>query len=407
MNEQLDKRVELAINELWINPWNGDGEKAKAMLEEAVKEGNGDACFFLGRCYLGECFINSHFGFEENREIGMEYFNKSIELGSAIGMFGTQRLAGFAPRCGSFIHEPYTSLKEIWDVVYNLAEKGQIFCQYMIGNAFYYGDCIEMLGYKDDDVDRAMIQCFQKQAITFFEKSIDAGLTMAIPNLITILTSGDYGMPVDQTRADALKKRGADLNDPFCECEFARTLEDSDLKQAVQLYERSLQHGGHDANYYLGELYNRGGKLPQDVRKAKNYYENGLKADSHVIGCQNGLGSIYFYGGDGIEPNYDKAFSLFKKTRKELDWCSDMLGTCYLKGWGTSVDYEAARNEFLIYPAEELSAIGLGEIYCFGLGVKQNIRTGMEYLNKFPNNPRVAEIKSHFKRSLFGWKEIK
>lgn len=66
-----------------------------------------------------------------------------------------------------------------------------------------------------------------------------------------------------------------------------------------------------------------------------------------------------------------------------------MLGTCYLKGWGTSIDYEAARNEFLVYPAEELSAIGLGEIYCFGLGVKQNIRTGMEYLDKFPNNPTL------------------
>lgn len=172
MSQQLNQRAETAIRQLWLEPWNNDGKEAKAMLEEAAAEGNGDACFFLGRCYLGECFIKPKFGFEENEELGNEYFNKSIELGSAIGMFGTQRLAGFKPRCGSFIHEPYSSLKEIWDVVNELAESGQPFCQYMLGNAYYYGDCIEMLGYNDDEVDFSLIQSFQKKAMELFEKSI-------------------------------------------------------------------------------------------------------------------------------------------------------------------------------------------------------------------------------------------
>lgn len=100
MSQQLDKRVEYAIDQLWVNPWNGDGKKAKDMLDEAAKEGNGDAYFFLGCCYLGECYVNPRFGFEENIDLGMEYFNKSIELGSAIGMFGAQRLGGFEPRGG-------------------------------------------------------------------------------------------------------------------------------------------------------------------------------------------------------------------------------------------------------------------------------------------------------------------
>lgn len=65
----------------------------------------------------------------------------------------------------SYVHSPYTSLKEIWDEVNNLAENGQVFCQYMVGNAYYYGDCLEMLGYDDDQVDLPLIQSFQKKPL--------------------------------------------------------------------------------------------------------------------------------------------------------------------------------------------------------------------------------------------------
>lgn len=407
MSQQLDKRVETAIKKLWLEPQNNDGDEAKAMLEEAAKEGNGDACFFLARCYAGECFIPPKFGFPENDALSEEYFNKSIELGSAIGMFGTQRVGGFKPRCGSFIHAPYSSLKEIWDAVNDLAESGQAFCQYMIGNAYYYGDCIEMLGYEDEDVNLPLIQSFQKQAIRLFEMSIEQGCTMAIVNLVNILSSGDYDMPIDKKRVNELLKQGAQLQDPYCECEYANTIKESNPEDAVKLYEAALSHGNTEAYYYLGKIYSFDGEMPQDLKKAKSYYEKSLEADSHPVGCKNMLGKIYFYGGDGIEPDYNKAFTLFKQTRSKDDWCSDMLGHCYLKGLGTGVDYAAARTEFLIYADEELSAIGLGEIYCYGLGVKQDIAKGMRYLNEFSENPRVKDIKSHFKKGLFGWKQIK
>lgn len=91
----FDSRVEEAIQQLWVDPWNGDGEHAKKLLEEAAEEGNGDAYYFLGRCYLGNEFIFPKFGFKEDYERGIAYFNKSIELGSAVGIFGAGTLGSY------------------------------------------------------------------------------------------------------------------------------------------------------------------------------------------------------------------------------------------------------------------------------------------------------------------------
>lgn len=400
----FDTRVEEAIRQLWIDPWDGDGETAKSLLEEAAKEGDADAYFFLGRCYLGPAFVLPRFGFEENEELGKEYFNKSIELGSAIGMFGTRRLAGFQPRCGSYVQPPYHSLKEVWDAVYSLANEGEIFCQYMLANAYYYGDCIEMMGIPEEQVDIGMVQSFQRKAIELYEKTIEKRFAFSIGNLIDILSSGDYGMEKNPKRVQELIEIGARLQNPVYECEYANQLEDTNIEEAVRFYEKSILHGGIDAYFYLGKLYGYDGKLPQDLHKAMYYYQKGIEADETLVGCNNGLGEIYYTGGDGMEPDYEKAVECFKRARSQDNtWCSPMLGQCYLKGLGTPVDYEAAREEFLKNPEDETSAVGLGEIYCYGLGVKANPRMAMtKYILPHIGNKRAQEIRAEFRAGKFG-----
>ena len=83
-----------------------------------------------------------------------------------------------------------------------------------------------------------------------------------------------------------------------------------------------------------------------------------------------------------------------------------MLGTCYLKGLGTQVDYVKAKEEFERCPEKALSAVGLGEIYAYGLGVPVDIKKAMSYLDKFPQHEHVIANKKNFKRTLFGWKRI-
>lgn len=148
------------------------------------------------------------------------------------------------------------------------------------------------------------------------------------------------------------------------------------------------------------------GAFPMDLKKAVSLLMEGFGKDPDNTGLTNNLGYIYYRGGEGVERDYEKAVKYFEMSIKRNDWCSDMLGTCYLNGFGTSKDYVKAKELFLKYPGEELSAIGLGKIYCYGLGTKQDIKKGMEYLDKFSENKEGQEIKSHFKKSLFGWKQI-
>lgn len=395
----FDLRVEEAIQQLWIDPWNGDGEKAKRLLEEAVNDGDKDACFFLGRCYLGEEFILPKFGFEENEKLGAKYFNMSIERGSAIGILGARRLAGFTPRSGSYIQPPFSSLKDVWDEVCHLAEEGEVFCQYMLANAYYYGDCIEMLGVPEDAVDISMLQSFQKNAMHLYEMTIEKKLTLGIGNLIDILSSGDYGIRKDPDHVQKLIEIGAKLCHPFFECEYAIQLQNTDIDKAVDLYHKSIAHGSGRSYYYLGKLYGYNGKIKQDLSKAINYFKKGIEHNDKDVGCYNLLGEIYFKGGDGIEPDYVNAVKCFEKARSlDNEWCASMLGQCYLRGLGTPVDYEAAMREFMLDPDDEWSAVGLGEMYCYGLGVTAKPNLGMrKYIIPNLDNERAKEIYKDFR----------
>ena len=407
MSSVFDERVEFAVQNLWVIPSVEKSREARRMLEEAANGGDGDACFFLARCYLGDCFVDPRFGFEEDEDKGGKWLEKGLERGSAVTMFGAMRLAGFKPAKGTFVYPPYGSLKEIWDEVWRKAQAGQVFCKYMIANAYYFGDVIEFMGMNSDAVTLKDVVEFQTRAVSLYEGIISTGSVLGISNLINIITSGDFGLPKNEKRAKELRHIGASRGVAMYERMEGRDLEEAGrIQEAAEMYERAMEHNDADACYRLGRLYSYDGKLPLNLRKAIECFSRGIELSEDVRGCANRLGEIYFYGGQDLEPDYAKAVGLFLRVRADNSWSADMLGTCYLKGWGIQQDYGAARKEFEVKPSSCLCALGLGEIYAWGRGVKRDIRKAMEYWNKFPEHPRVIEYKSHFKKTLFGWSEV-
>ncbi len=407
MSNVFDERVEFAVQNLWVVPNVEKSREARRLLEEAAGEGNGDACFFLARCFFGSCFVDPRFGFEDDDRKGERWLEKGLELGSAVAMFGAKRVGGFKPARGTFVYPPYGSLKEIWDEVEKKARAGQIFCRYMVANAYYYGDVISFLGLDPESVTLENVVDFQQRAIGLYEEIIAAGSVLGISNLINIITSGDFGIHKNERRAKELQRIGASRGVAEYERREGRDLEAAgNIAEAAKMYRRAAEHNDAEACYRLGTMYTYNGNLPLDLKKAIEYFSRGIELREDFTGCYNRLGEIFFYGGQGIEPDYDRAAKLFLKVRADNNWSADMLGTCYLKGWGVPQDYGAARKEFELNPASCLCALGLGEIYAYGRGVKQDIKKAMEYWNLFPEHPRVIEYKSHFKKKLFGWSEV-
>lgn len=411
MAHTFDKRVAYAIGNLWLHIHSGKGFEAKEKLEEAVKDGDGDACYFLGRCYAGRGFISPEHGLPEDNTLAEKYFDLSIERGSAIGMFGSLRLGGYKPKSGSHVHAPYHTLKEVWDEVNEMAAAGELFCEMMIANAYYYGDAAKFLDKNSKTVPN--IEDFVKleyewanKAIAMYENCIAHGLYMVIGNLIDLYTSGDAGIPKQPEKGLELRHLGARMGIGFYEIATGKEYcEKGQANAAEELFLSALRHGEKEAAYYLGEMYTFRGSMPRNLYSASQYLEDALAAGSHSTSCHNLLGEIYFYGGDGILPDYDRAFPhLLAAYKDESMWGSDMLGTCYLKGLGTKTDYEKALQLFEKDVLKPMSCIGIGEIYAYGLGVKPDIRSAMVYWNNHPKDERVLANKKNFKRTLLGWK---
>ena len=407
--QKHDDRIGQAVQILWIDRNADRGAEAVRLLTQAAEEENAEAYYVLARCYAGPHFIDPVFKFPDREDKVEEYLNLSIEKGSALGMFAARRVAGFQPRCGSFVHEPYHSDKEIWDEVCATADSGDIFSKYLVANAYYYGDVGKLTEMDFGGVTKIELDWqfrrWAEKAASMYEELIGRNMMMGVSNYIDIITSGDYGVPKNEKKAQELIQLAADRGDPFYMVKVGQKLEESNPEGAREYYQRALDRDYGGAGYYLGRLYTFNGKMPRDLKMAKEIFEKYSK--DNEIGCHNLLGEIYFYGGDGVEPDYNKAFRHLLAARdRDNHWGAALLGTCYLKGMGTAVNYVEAKKEFERYPKQALAAIGLGEIYAYGLGVPADIKKGMAYWDSFPEHPAVAEHKRHFKKTLFGWKKI-
>lgn len=206
----FDSRVSRAIDIIYRQLDFYKGVEAFDLLREAAADGDADAHYFLGRCYAGTSFVNEGFNFPEDDDIALDYINKSMELGSAVGMFGARRVGGIEPVGGTFVHAPYNSDREVWDAVVELALEGELFCELLIANAYYYGDSVEFLGIDvenmPDEQAFFIIRSMILAAADMYEDILSNGMFMAWENYKDIITSGDYGIKPDQEKYKWLKK---------------------------------------------------------------------------------------------------------------------------------------------------------------------------------------------------------
>ena len=409
MGKYFSDVVDKAIEDLYYCCNNDKAKAAADALLSAAKDGDGDACYFLSRCFSGPCYSWEYHPFEENEAAAYAMLHQAISLGSAAAVLGALRMDLLTPEFKEIM--PFDSIKEAWDVIYEKAENGCAFCQYMIGNTYYYLDIIEIEDHKESDFANkgawnAWKQQQIKQCLPWFEKAFEGGMGFAGRNMYNLYYDGEEGvMAADKSKAEAIARRGAELGYPDWQERYAGFLlnREGRAQEALDLYTAAAKQGQLSSWYYIGKTHQEGKLVAKDCVKAMRCYELGLQ-DPGQIGCANKAGELFFQGKDGISQDYARAVQLFERAHSlKNTWGNDMLGLCYLFGFGCQRDPVRARTLFeeAKYSSDRKN-YGLGIIYADGLGVPEDIAKGVAFFQKAGNYPPAQEALLRFKKSMFG-----
>ena len=149
MGRFFSDTVETALRDIYYQMWTGRGQEAFQRLEQASAAGDGDASCLLARCYCGGQYVWEGHHFPEDDRKAIQLLHKSVEQGSALGVMVALRSRELPPDLQKKM--PFSSLEEAFHEVLSKAEAGEPFCQYTVGNSYFWWDFLRIQGKKRED----------------------------------------------------------------------------------------------------------------------------------------------------------------------------------------------------------------------------------------------------------------
>ena len=408
MGRFFSDKVEQALQCIYYDLRARRGQEGFQLLQQAVQEGDADACCLLARCVYGPVYTGRGHAFPVDEQAGDELMRRSVLMGSAIGTL-------LSLRCGvmnrQLARAMPLSFQEAFNTVLDKAEQGEPLCQMIIGNSYYWGDFPEIQGKaREDFVSDTAVKDYLRENYAKCEdwlwKSLRSGISGGGVNLANYYRNGKAGLiPPRPERVMEVYRYGAEKGYPDLLFHYAVEIDrQGKRKEAFGFFRRAAELGEPRAFFWAGYSYELGDGVPKDNARAAQYYQQALAAPiEEQVNPANRLGMCY-YDGRGVERDYAKAFQLLK-------WAEDnhgpvmlyYLGACYANGQGTQQDYAKAftylkQIDWDCHPGFYL----LGKMYCNGLGVPMDIAKGVEYLQKAGDRPDAKEELRHYKKTLFG-----
>ena len=411
MGKYFSNAVDSALEAIY---YSYDKERAAAALQplaDAANAGDGDAAYILSRCTSGPQYSWKYHPFQDDDEATERLIRKSIMDGSAMGVLGAMRCGMLTPEMEEAMRTHFPTLKDAWNAVYEKAEAGCLFAMNMIGNTYFWLDVVRIEGkgpesFSSKEAFGQYLRDSELKCIPWFQKAFEGGMGFAGQNLYNLYNDGDDGtFPPQKEKALAVARLGAEKGYPNWQEQYAVLIEKEEgrAQEALDLYFAAAKQGQLSCWYHIGRAFQDGKIVPKDCPQALKCYELGL-ADLNPIGCANRAGELLFLGKDGVRQDYARAVQLLEQAHAGKNtWGNDMLGICYLFGYGCQKDPRRALMLFqeVDYNSNLLN-YGLGTIYTEGLGVPQDIKKGVEYLQKCKNYAPSQEAMLRFKKTLFG-----
>ncbi len=406
MGKYFSDVVDQAIEDLYYCCDNDKARAAADALLPAAKNGDGDACYILSRCFSGSCYSWEYHPFEENEAAAYAMLHQAISLGSAAAVLGALRMDLLTPELKEIM--PFDSIKEAWEVICEKAENGCAFCQYMIGNTYYFLDIIEIEDRKEREfVNKKAWNDWKREQIEkclpWFEKAFSGGMILAGRNYGHYYQygRGEY-IPPEPGKEVSILRQGAERGYPEWMYAYAHYLaytEDND-KEALPWALKAAEAGHLWSWHIIGDIYWNGKAVERSLPYALECYEKTASYGNDSYACRQ-LGRLYFHGW-GTETDYARAVQWLERDEESEYVKYDLLGICYLLGRGCQQN--PARGKAFLEKSQDspYKSYGLGMMYAEGIGVREDIEKGVEYLKAAGNYGPAIEALKHYRKSLFG-----
>lgn len=419
MGKFFSDKVEEGIRKVWMTYDKKEMRQGFALLQEAADEGDADGYCFLARCYMGKLYVWQWGELPVDDGIAARYIRESVLRGSAAGILCAMRCNALSP---SVRQKMPLSLKQAFDSVLEKAEGGHPFCQYMIGNAYYWGDMVDIEGetiYERFPTENDYERYAYPIAAGWYQKAFEGGYSFGFGNFRTIYEQGKGGIAPNPALVEKWQKFVADAGDASQQCDYGVELSaKGDLAGALHYFELSAAKGDVPAQYNAGFAYLAGRGTAVDKAKAYRYFQQA--AEKGDPDAQFQLGNAYFDGDYFPQDDAKAAYWLEKSAEQNCFWAYPQLARCYQNGWGVETNFP--RAFWLLQQAEKQMdgysnlfrgyvCQGLGRAYGWGRGVEEDFERAVSYLDEGSRlgSENCSRMRSSFKKAMFGvgkWKRV-
>jgi len=239
-----------------------DYESAMKIFKPLAKEGNSEAIYYIE--LIEKTGFKSKSNYKEGKEAYLENnFERALEILKPLAEEGdswSQYILSLMYESGQGVEKNQEeSIK--WLIL--AAESGVPKIQYDLGIRYFYGYGIEK-NYSE--------------AAKWWESSANAGIADSQYNLGLMYYRG-IGISKDKNKARLLIEKAAQQEHDKAQHRIAMiyALDDEDFVTSLNWLEKSAQKNNVEAQYNLGVFYERGYGVPEDLKKAKEWFQ--LAAD--------------------------------------------------------------------------------------------------------------------------------